>query len=80
MTKTQSPQRDEPDLETCLAADTDGGYRRMLCERLARMRDAVEVSRRGFHDKETYRRLQAALTAINAASTALELVPSRPPR
>jgi hypothetical protein len=40
------------------------------------MQDACALARQQLHDRDTYRRLEAAIAAVGAAATVLELMPT----
>jgi hypothetical protein len=70
-------QEEQPgfDVEQRLCDDASGQYRAELRARLNAMQNACALARRQLHDRETYRRLEAALAAVGAAATVLELLP-----
>lgn len=63
------------DVEQCLQDDVTGEYRAVLRARLKEMHEACMLGRRQLHDRDTFRKLDAALSAVGAAVTALDLVP-----
>jgi hypothetical protein len=68
---------DDDEMDARLRDDPDGEYRAGLMSRLRRMRDACDAARRQLQDRESFRRLQAASAAVEAAITAVELVARR---
>jgi len=67
------------DVEQRLRADTSGQYRVALQARMSEMRNACMLASRQLHDRDTYRRLEAAMAAVGAAATVLELIPRAGP-
>jgi len=65
------------DLEQALKDDVRGPHRAALVARLTRMREACATARRNLHDKETFRRIEAASAAVDAAITAIDLMRPR---
>ena len=63
------------DVEQRLRDDTSGQYRAELRTRLKEMHNACVAAGRQLQDRETYRRLEAAIAAVGAAATALDLMP-----
>ena len=63
------------DVEQRLCDDVTGQYRAELRARLGEMQNACALARRQLHDRDTYRRIEAALAAVGAAAIVLELVP-----
>ena len=64
------------DVEQRLRDDTSGRYRIELRARLIEMQDACALARQQLHDRDTYRRLEAAIAAVGAAATVLALRPT----
>jgi hypothetical protein len=63
------------DVEQRLRDDASGQYRAELQARLREMQSACALARRQLHDRDTYRRVEAAMAAVGAAATVLELMP-----
>ncbi|KWT92114.1 MULTISPECIES: hypothetical protein [unclassified Variovorax] len=63
------------DVEQRLCDDASGQYRAELRARLGEMQSACALARRQLHDRDTYRRIEAAMAAVAAAATVLELMP-----
>lgn len=72
---TSQEQHPGFDVEQRLCDDASGQYRAELRARLSEMQSACALSRRQLHDRDTYRRLEAAMAAVSAALTVLELMP-----
>lgn len=66
---------DLPDLETQLRGDESGAVRADLLKRLNALRDDCLAAKRQLSDRETFRRLQAANVAVNAAIRIVETLP-----
>ena len=72
---TSQEQQADFDVEQRLRDDASGLYRAALRARLSEMHDACILSSRQLHDRDAYRRLDAATAAVRAAATVLELIP-----
>jgi hypothetical protein len=70
-----SQQQTGFDVEQRLCDDASGQYRAELRARLSEMQNACALARRQLHDRDTYRRVEAAMAAVGAAATVLELMP-----
>ncbi|MDR6536952.1 hypothetical protein J2739_002725 [Variovorax soli] len=63
------------DVEQRLRDDKNDQYRLELRARLSEMQNACAVAQRQLLDRETYRRLEAAIAAVGAAVIVLESMP-----
>jgi hypothetical protein len=63
------------DVEQRLCDAATGQYRAELGARLSEMHNACALARRQLHDRDTYRRIEAASAAVGAAATILALMP-----
>ena len=63
------------DLESQLRNDTTGARSAEVLDRLRALRDNCQAARRQLCDKTTYRRLEAATIAVNAAIRVIEALP-----
>ena len=70
-----SQQQTGFDVEQRLCDDASGQYRAELRARLSEMQNACALARRQLHDRDTYRRVDAAMAAVGAAAAVLELMP-----
>ncbi|VTU27244.1 hypothetical protein H4CHR_01955 [Variovorax sp. PBS-H4] len=70
-------QEEQPgfDVEQRLCDDASGQYRAELRVRLREMQSACAIAKRQLHDRDTYRRIEAAMAAVGAAAAVLELMP-----
>jgi len=68
---------DGDDLERALREDRDGTYRGRLLARIEELHSSCAAARRELQDRETFRKLQAASGALDAAKVALELMSIR---
>jgi len=75
MNMSSQEQQVDFDVEQRLRDDTNGRYRAELKARLREMHNACALAARQLHDRDTYRQLEAAMAAVAAATTALELMP-----
>lgn len=62
------------DVEQRLRDDASGQYRAELRARLREMQNACALARRQLLDRDTYRRVEAAMAAVGAAATVLDLM------
>ncbi|WP_309902448.1 hypothetical protein [Variovorax soli] len=62
-------------MEQRLRDDKNDQYRLELRARLSEMQNACAVAQRQLLDRETYRRLEAAIAAVGAAVIVLESMP-----
>ena len=67
----------QEDLGQLLKVDPKGANRASLVARLTDMQAAFASARRGLSDRDSYRKLQAASAAVEAAIAAVELIPTR---
>jgi hypothetical protein len=72
---TSQEQQTGFDVEQRLRDDASGQYRAELRARLSEMQNACALARRQLHDRDAYRRVEAAMAAVGAAVTVLELMP-----
>lgn len=73
---TSQEEQTSFDVEQRLCDDASGQYRAELRARLSDMQNACALARRQLHDRDTYRRVEAAMAAVSAAAAVLELMPS----
>lgn len=73
---TSQEQQTGFDVEQRLRDDASAAYRIELRARLSEMQNTCALARRQLHDRDTYRRLEAAIAAVGAAVTVLELMPT----
>jgi hypothetical protein len=67
----------EQDLGQLLKVDPKGEHRASLVARLTDMQAACATARRSLSDRESFRKLQAASAAVEAAIAVVELIPTR---
>jgi hypothetical protein len=65
------------DLESELLTDESGERRRNVLAQLQSLREDCQAAKRQLCDKDTYRRLEAANVAVNAAIRIVETLPQR---
>lgn len=66
-----------PGPEAELQADDNGTLRPQVLARLQAMRENCQAAKRQLCDRETYRRVEAANVAVNAAIRIIETLPKR---
>lgn len=66
------------DLEAKLLADEDGTQRQALIKRLTAMQTSLQTQRRQLNDRERFRALQAASSAVDAALSTIRTLRVRP--
>jgi hypothetical protein len=64
----------DDDFEHALREDRDGSHRARFLARIAHLHFACAAARRELQDRDTFRKLQAASGALDAAKVALELM------
>ena len=72
MQKMGEPNGD--DFESALRGDRDGRHRARMLARIEQLQSACAAARRELQDRDTFRKLQAAAGALEAAKVALELM------